>query len=326
MSRILPGLLALCILALLLSWAWQAPEHLEAVGRCGGDVERNDTCLVAADCTEKGWESGVSCETDRLALPYRAPPFGNDDNGYPLIDYARQGASIVVWPAVAAGLLVAFFAMLGGVLRAVGWTWVDVVVQIFGEILGSVPRIVVVVILAVRWRMMDGDHVSLMPIALAWAVMCAPGAMDEAAAVAERIGGSRFVEALRAHGFSASRIYVHHVVLLNLRPVLLRQAGEVMMQVVFLEIALSYLARKGSPFTPGGAPSFTHQDSLKSWADLLFLGYQQIVSVADPRAAFGENLRLMLAEPGRHAFDLGLGLVALIAIMSLCITRAGRAR
>ena len=280
MSRILPGALALCILLLFLTWANDAPDNLPEIA--------------------EDWEAQA------FKLPFEAPPFGNDGRGRPLIDYARQGASIVVWPAVMAGVIVAFFAMLGGVLRAVGWRWMDGAVQAFGEVVGSLPRMVVVLIMAL---MMDRDHVSLMPIAMAWALMSAPGAMDEAAAVAERLGGSRFVEALRAHGFSASRIYVHHVVLLNLRPVLLRQAGEVMMQVVFLEIALSYLALKDD------YPALTHPDSDKSWAELLIIGYRSVVFDTPDKPM-----------PGRHALDLGLGLVALVAIMSLCMTRAGRAR
>ena len=67
--------------------------------------------------------------------------------------------------------------------------------------------------------------------------MSAPGAMDEAASCAGR-WGARFVEALKAHGFSAMRICGYHVTWLNLQAVLVRQGAEVAMQVVFLEIAL----------------------------------------------------------------------------------------
>ena len=64
---------------------------------------------------------------------------------------------------------------------------------------------------------------TLFPIGLAWAILAAPGAMDEAAATAGRLGGARFVEALRAHGFSSARILLYHVIWLNLRAVLVRQ-------------------------------------------------------------------------------------------------------
>ena len=76
------------------------------------------------------------------------------------------------------------------------------------------------------------------------------------------------------------------------------------MQVVCLGIALSYLALAEDQ------PSFTHSDSLKSWADLLNLGYPSLV----------------LDVPTTHALLLGLGLVAVVAVMALATGRAARAR
>ena len=137
-------------------------------------------------------------------------------------------------------------------------------------------------------------------------MLAAPGAMDEAAAVAERLGGSRFVEALRAHGYSSARIYLVHVVGHNLRPVVVRQGAETLMQVVFLEIALSYLA------LVEGRPSFTHPDSSKSWADLLQLGYKSLF----PSLRFESD----------HALWLGLGLLGLVGLMTVSIGRMARAR
>ena len=60
---------------------------------------------------------------------------------------------------------------------------------------------------------------------------------------------------------------MHHIVTLNLRPVLVRQGAEAMMTVAFLEVALSYLA------VVQDQSSFTHSDSWRSWADLLKEGY-----------------------------------------------------
>ena len=145
---------------------------------------------------------------------------------------------------------------------------------------------------------------TLVPLAFAWAVLASPGAMDEAASVAERLGGARFVEALRAHGFSWSRVFLYHIVLLNLRPVVVRQAAETAMQVTFLEIALSYLAAQENQ------SSFTHADNVKSWADLLEIGYPSLV----------------LDVPTGHALALGLGLVAVVTVMSLMLASAARAR
>ena len=236
------------------------------------------------------------------ASPLVMPPFGADASGRPLLDYATQGARVVVAPAVLAGLLVGALAVLGGLLRASGLSAIDSWIQAIGEVVGSLPRMVVVLVVAL---VVPRDARGLLPLALTWALLAAPGAMDEAAAVAGRLGGTRFVEALRAHGYSAGRIFLVHVVGYNLRPVVVRQAAEVTMQVVFLEIALSYLALAQDQ------PSFTHADSLKSWADLLNLGYT----------------RLVFADiPTGHALGLGLGLIGMVALAALAVSRAARAR
>lgn len=235
------------------------------------------------------------------AGPLELLPFGADHRGRPLLDYARQGAWVVALPSIVAGLLVMVLAVGGGLLACLGGGWARSAVQIASEVVGSLPRMVVILVVAL---LVPRDARSLMPMALAWALLAAPGAMDEAASVAERLGGTRFVEALRAHGFSAARIFGWHVVALNLRPVVVRQGAEVMMQVVFLEIALSYLS------VVEDQPSFTHPDSMMSWADLLYQGYRSIV----------------LDVPTTHALVLGLALISLVAVVSLSLGAAARAR
>ncbi len=240
-----------------------------------------------------------------MEVAYKGPaevfPFGTDARGRPLTEYAQQGARVIVLPALVAGAAVAFAAVLGGLLRCVGSARVDSVIQAFSELVGSLPRMVVILVVALlipsTWR-------SLLPLGLAWAVLGSPGAMDEAAAVAERLGGARFVEALKAHGFSWSRIYLYHIVALNLRPVVVRQASETIVQVTFLEISLSYLSAQKNQ------SSFTHPDNIQSWAALLADGYRSLVT----------------SQPSGHALVLGLVLVGLVTLMARGFTVAARAR
>ncbi len=240
-----------------------------------------------------------------MARAYAAPwdllPFGADERGRPLLDYALQGARVVAVPSIAAGLLVTAAGIGGGLLRATGSARTDAWFHALSEIVGALPRMVVLLVVAL---VLPRDGRSMLPLALTWAVLSAPGAMDEAAAVAERLGGALFVEALRAHGYGPFRIYGLHLVWGNLRPVVVRQGAEVLMQVVFLEVALSYLARAAD------RSSFTHPDDLRSIADLLRLGYPALV----------------LGMPTLHALALGLGCIALTTVMALSLTRAARAR
>lgn len=229
------------------------------------------------------------------------PPLGADNRGRPLTEYALQGASVVALPAVGAGLLVMLLGVLGGLLRCAGSTRVETAVHGFREVVGALPRMVVILVVAL---VIPLDWRGLAPLAVTWALLASPGAMDEASEVAGRLGGAKFVEALRAHGFSWPRIYLYHVVALNLRPVVVRQGAETLMQVVFLEIALSYLALAETQ------PSFTHADSTKSWADLLYVGYPGLV----------------LDVPSLHALFLGLGLIGVTALLAVSLSSAARAR
>ncbi len=258
------------------------------------------TLLVLAIFSPEKWT--VMAEAEPFAKPWELLPFGADARGRPLIDYAMQGAHIVALPAILAGLIVTFMGVVGGLIRCMGSERVESVVASLREVVGALPRMVVILVVAIlmplEWR-------SLMALSIVWALLAAPGAMDEAAAVAGRLGGARFVEALRAHGFSRPRIYLYHVVALNLRPVVVRQGAETLMQVVFLEVALSFLA------LAAGEPSFTHNEATtKSWADLLYQGYQSIA---------------MDVSSG-HALALGLALVATTAVAAVSISSAARAR
>jgi ABC-type dipeptide/oligopeptide/nickel transport system permease subunit len=232
--------------------------------------------------------------------PAAAPPLGTDERGIPLHQYAMQGAGIVALPSIAGALVVMLAATFAGLVRCADIHWLDTAIQAVGELVGALPRMVVVLVVAL---MLPYDWRLLLPIALTWGFLASPAAMDEAAASAGRLGGARFVEALRAHGFTATRIYLYHVVWMNLRPVIVRQGAEVGMQVVFLEIALSYLALASRE------PSFTHPESSYSWATLLYQGYTW-----------------MLGQDLFHSMVLGLGLVALTTLCAGAFRLAAGAR
>lgn len=238
--------------------------------------------------------------SQRDAGPMTVPPFGTDPSGIPLWEHAAQGADVVLAPALAAGLVVAALATFSGVGRCAFPPRVDAAVRLLSEAIGALPRLVMVLVLALC---VPGDYKGLMPLAIAWALLSAPPAMDEAGATAERLGGAAFVEALRAHGYGLWRIYGVHIILYNLRPVLVRQAAEVATQVVFLEIALSYLA------VSQHEASLTHADSSHSWADILYLGYTSL-----------------LGAPQAHALALGMMLVATPVLVGWSLQHAARAR
>lgn len=255
------------------------------------------------------------------AKPWEIFPFGADGSGRSYLPYVRQGAGIVLGPAVLAGVMVMLFSGLAGLARCAGVSWLDTALQVFSEVAGALPRMVVVLVVAF---VIPKEYVSLYPLAVAWAILAAPGAMDEAAAAAGRLGGARFVEALRAHGFSVTRIYLYHVTWLNLRSVLVRQGAEILMQVVFLEIALSYLA----DFKQQKA--LTRQEMVESWAGPLNDGFRSAITFGETLGNDGiaKAIELGITGPDArlHALVLGLVLVAVVALMAQAFRLAARER
>lgn len=288
--------------------------------------------LIVAGLSAPEFVSSPTALSGQAVGPFASPPFGTDERGIPLYEYALQGARIVAFPAAVAGVVVMMLATLAGLVRCGNLPWLDTGLQAAGEIVGALPRMVVVLVVAL---LLGYDQKGLLPIAVVWALLAAPAAMDEAAASAGRLGGTRFVEALRAHGFSAFRTYFIHVVWKNLRPVIVRQGAEVMMQVVFLEIALSYLALQRS------TQSFTHTENLYSWATLLYQGYSWMLFVFQPivkvatgesewavwaRAVWANMTTSELDGPGVQSVLVGFVLVASVAATAQLARTAARAR
>jgi ABC-type dipeptide/oligopeptide/nickel transport system permease subunit len=312
MKRLSLILALICFSSLFLA-AYNAPETLTPGSVVSEyqyvqpfDAEKQKECLSSGGSTQKNTGFGMSksvSSSEKKDADFCSSMYwmGTDRKGIPLIEYATQGAKIVLFPSLIAGLLTCLFGVFGGLLRCMELPFIDSVTQIFAEVVGALPRMVVILVCAL---ILPRDIRGLLPLALVWAILSAPTAMDEAGAVTSRLGGARFVEALRAHGFSAFRIYLYHIVALNLRPVVVRQGAEVMMQVVFLEVALSYLA------VLEAQSSFTHADSIHSWADLLKMGYSAVV----------------VDVPSLHALILGLGLIAFIVVTATALTNMARAR
>ena len=318
MKKIAPIFAIFCFIVLGLA-SWRAPEFMttgsvitsykyvkpldgKKYSECMG-VEKQKSQKQGSFGQTQGSFGQAEKKTEKKSPEYCSAMYwlGTDRMGIPLIDYATQGAKIVLYPSIVAGLLTCLFAVMGGLLRCLKYPFIDSGIQLFAEVVGALPRMVVILVCAL---ILPRDMRGLLPLGIVWAILAAPTAMDEAGAVASRLGGARFVEALKAHGFGLFRIYIYHIVALNLRPVVVRQGSEVMMQVVFLEVALSYLAVMESK------PSFTHADNLHSWADLLKMGYATVV----------------VDEPSLHALVLGLGLITFIVVMASSISNMARAR
>ena len=115
-------------------------ESGKSCQRCIGFYVGDDTEAMAdTDCYSeesfsfaKPWDS-TSKDGKTITGVW---PFGADGAGVPLSEYASQGARIIAFPAVISGCLVAFLAILGGLLRCTNTPAVEGVVQAFSELVG----------------------------------------------------------------------------------------------------------------------------------------------------------------------------------------------
>ena len=84
----------------------------------------------------------------KLTGPIDAFPFGTDTRGRSLGKYAAQGAKVVAFPSLIAGLVVCLFGVMGGLLRCVGSDKINAPIQWLTEIVGALPRMVVILVVA----------------------------------------------------------------------------------------------------------------------------------------------------------------------------------
>ena len=237
--------------------------------------------------------------------PLQHPPFGTDTRGIPLLEYVMQGAKIVTLPAIISGLLVAFLSTIAGLARCASLTWVDTIIQAVSEIMGALPEIVVVLVIALaiprEWR-------GLLPIDIAWALMSTPGAMDEAASCAGRLEVRDLLRPSRRMAFRQCEFMG------------IMSHGLIFEQFWYdkgqrLPCRLYFRNCPVLPSRTIQGPAFTHSDSTYSWAELLYFGYQSIIS----GEWYGEDSLM-------HAMVVGLGFIVLTAFIAHCFRLGARER
>ena len=129
--------------------------------------------------------------------------------------------------------------------------------------------------------------------------------MDEAGAAPRLVQALGLLRRIGHMVFSGFQICAIHIIAYNLHAQSLSgKVLKIMMQVAFLEVALSILRSNLN-----GLP--LHPDSLRSWADLLNMGYVGLV---------------VDGVPMLHALWLGIGLIALVVLTATAISKMVEAR
>lgn len=221
------------------------------------------------------------------APPAAAHWLGTDHLGRDVALRALHGSRAFVLPGLVAA---AVAAVVGGVLGGLaGWTGgrAEPAVRYVFTVVAAVPRLVLILLAAT----IVGPSPYL--LAAAAGVACAP---ELGSALHARLAGLRraeFVTALRAHGLPDARILVYHLLWVNCRGLLARQALQAFGFFVIVETTLSYL---------GG---FGVQEPEPSWGNMIAFEFGR--PDGNPWAWLGPAAALWLAVLGvtLAAEDLG---------------------
>ena len=165
--------------------------------------------------------------------------FGTDHLGREVGIRLLKGVQAVFFPGVVAALIAVIF---GGVFGAVGGYATGLLKNIIMgclNIIDTLPRMVFMILVCTILKP------SIMLIALVAGILAIPTVATLVKEKVERLASEDYILAHIAHGFSPLRILLYHILWLQCRPLLVRQASFTFGYIVFLEAALCYLGDYG---------------------------------------------------------------------------------
>ena len=139
MKRVSIFLAVFCFFTLFFA-SYRAPEFLTPGSVISSyeyvapfDSQKQKECLSGGEAKKTTSFGNSSTSTEKKSPEYCASIFwmGTDRYGIPIVEYATQGAKIVLFPSLIAGLLTCLFAIIGGLLRCLDLRFVDSATQIF---------------------------------------------------------------------------------------------------------------------------------------------------------------------------------------------------
>ena len=147
--------------------------------------------------------------------------------------FMAPGLAAAALATTLGGALGALGGWFGGVTeRAVGWLF---------TVVAAIPRLVLVLLACTIFG--SGAWI----LAVAVAVGCAPETGSAVLGQILRLRQAEFVTAARAHGLPDARVLMYHLLWVNCRHALARQACQVFGFFLVLETTLSYLGGFGVP-------------------------------------------------------------------------------
>ncbi len=175
----------------------------------------------------------------QLVGPSAAHWFGTDGQGRDVALRLLKGIEAFFLPGLLAGLAATTLGALAGAVAGYAEGWVRSAVLGLMQLIDTLPRLVFIILVCTILN----PSISL--IAAVAAVLFVPNIATVVRRKVEALGSEDYILAHIAHGFRPTRILLYHIIWLQCRPLLIRQATYVFGYVLFVETALSYLGDYG---------------------------------------------------------------------------------
>ncbi len=175
----------------------------------------------------------------RLASPSLSHPFGCDAQGRDIAMRIFKGTQAFFWPGLLAVMLSLSLGSLLGTLAGYARGFTSSVVRGGLQLIDTLPRLVFIVLIC---TILD-PKISV--IAGVTGILFVPTIATSVQRKVETLASEDYILAHLAHGFHPAFVLGYHVLWLQCRPLLIRQACSVFSYVLFVETALSYLGDYG---------------------------------------------------------------------------------
>lgn len=175
----------------------------------------------------------------QLVDPSWSHPFGTDGQGRDVMMRIVKGTEAFFLPGLMAAALATVLGSLAGAVVGYGSGPVQSALQGLLQLIDTLPRLVFIILVCTIL------NPSITLIAFVAGVLFIPPIATVIRRKVEALGSEDYILAHVAHGFSPLRILLYHILWLQCRPLLIRQATFVFGYVLFVETALSYLGDYG---------------------------------------------------------------------------------
>jgi len=165
--------------------------------------------------------------------------WGTDFRGREIGMRLVKSVEAVFKPGLVASFIAVVFGGLAGAIAGYFGGPIRLIVSYVNDTLASLPRLVFLVLFCTIFKP------DIMKIGVITGILTIPTVARLVQRRVESLAADDYILAHIAHGFSRVKILLYHILWLQCRPIMVRQASYVFGYIIFIEAALAYLGDYG---------------------------------------------------------------------------------